>query len=108
MWGALLHRAIAKQAKREQSHPVCLHAVQKYEKVENINTQNDYKMSKKMNRLKENKTCCLCFVNVFKFHENKFNTIQKNFWEIKIILIKKRFLGKATSHNDKKKTSKCK
>ena len=30
------------QAKREQSHPVCLHAVEKYKKLENISTQNDY------------------------------------------------------------------
>ena len=42
-WRVLLHRVIPKQqAKREQTHPVCLHAVEKYEKVENINTQNDY------------------------------------------------------------------
>ena len=43
-WRALLHRVIAKQqAKIEQTHPVCLHAVEKYKKVENINTQNDTK-----------------------------------------------------------------
>ena len=35
------------QAKREQSHPVCLHAVDKYESVENVNTQNDYKKTSK-------------------------------------------------------------
>ena len=44
--------------------------------------------------------CSLCFVNIFKFQENKFKIIQKNFYEIIIILIKKRFLGKATGHND--------
>ena len=34
-WRVLLHRVIAKQQlKREQTHPVCLHAVEKYEKVE--------------------------------------------------------------------------
>ena len=40
---------IAKQqAKREQTHDVCLNAVEKYKKVESINTQNDYNtMSKK-------------------------------------------------------------
>ena len=42
-WRVLLHRVIAKeQAKREQTHPVCLHAVEKFEKVGNVNTQNDY------------------------------------------------------------------
>ena len=30
-----------------------------------------------------------CFVNVLKFQENKFEVIQNNFWEIKIMLIKK-------------------
>ena len=40
---------IAEQkAKREQTHPVCLDAV---EKLENVNTQIDYETtSKKMNR----------------------------------------------------------
>ena len=36
------------QAKRQQSRPVCLHAVEKYKKLKNINMQNDYEtMSKK-------------------------------------------------------------
>ena len=45
----LLHRLIAKQqAKREQTHPVCLDAVRKYGKMESVNTQNDYEtMSRK-------------------------------------------------------------
>ena len=39
---------IAKQwAKREQTHPAYLHAVEKYVKVENINAQNDYKTTSK-------------------------------------------------------------
>ena len=39
---------IAKQhAKREQIHSVCLHAIGKYEKVESINMQNDYKTTSK-------------------------------------------------------------
>ena len=56
-WGALIHRMITKQQlKREQSYPVCLYAVEKSEKVESVNTQNDYETtSKKMNRSKENK-----------------------------------------------------
>ena len=42
-WRVLLHRVIVKeQAKRVQTHPVCLHAVEKFEKVGNTNTQNDY------------------------------------------------------------------
>ena len=39
---------IAKQqSKREQTHPVCLHAVGKYEKVESVSTQNDYETASK-------------------------------------------------------------
>ena len=39
---ALLHRMIAKQqAKKEQTHPVCLHAVDKYKNLESINAQKD-------------------------------------------------------------------
>ena len=47
-WRALLHRMIAEQqSKREQTHPVCSPAVEKYEKVESVNTQNDYKTTGK-------------------------------------------------------------
>ena len=36
-------QVIAKQrAKREQTHPVCLHAMEKYKKVDSVNTHNDY------------------------------------------------------------------
>ena len=51
-WRTLLHRVIAKQlSKGEQTHPVCLQAVEKYEKMESVNTQIDYATtSKKMNR----------------------------------------------------------
>ena len=51
-WRTLLHRVIAKErSKREQTHRVCLATVEKYEKVESVNTQNDYaKTSEKMNR----------------------------------------------------------
>ena len=49
-WRGLLHRAIVKeQTKRKHTHPACLHAVEKYEKVENINTQNDYEKKKSKN-----------------------------------------------------------
>ena len=38
----------AKQnAKKEQIHPVCLRAIEKYKKVESVNTQNDYKTCKR-------------------------------------------------------------
>ena len=38
----LVWRMIVKQQrKREQTHPVCLNAVKKYEKVESVNTKND-------------------------------------------------------------------
>ena len=37
---------IAKQqAKREQTYPVCLHTVEKYEKVESITAENDYEIT---------------------------------------------------------------
>ena len=37
------YRVIAKkQLKREQTYHVCLHATETYEKVESVNTQNDY------------------------------------------------------------------
>ena len=46
-WGALIYRVIAKQrAKREETHPVRLHAVEKFEKKES-DIQNDYKTSSK-------------------------------------------------------------
>ena len=35
------------QAKSEQSHPVCLQAVEKSKKVENINTKSNYKTTSK-------------------------------------------------------------
>ena len=47
-WRALLHWVIAKQqSKKEQAHPVCLQAVEKYEKVDSVNTQNDYETTSK-------------------------------------------------------------
>ena len=38
---------IEKQAKKENTNPLCLYAVEKYKKVERANRQNDYKI---MNR----------------------------------------------------------
>ena len=71
-----------------------VYTVEKYVKVESINTQNNYKTTSKKWRDKKNQICSLCFVNIFKFQENKFKIILKNFYEITIILIKKDFLEK--------------
>ena len=39
---------ISKQCtKREQTPPACLHAMEKYEKVDSVNKQNDYETSSK-------------------------------------------------------------
>ena len=71
----------AKQCtKIEQTHPACLLAVEKYEKVDSINTQNDYKTSKKMNRWKKTNLC----LKVFKFQDKKFKIVQNNFQKILI------------------------
>ena len=44
---------IAKQQlKREQTHPVCLHEVEKYEKVENVNTQNQFETTSKKKQIR--------------------------------------------------------
>ena len=52
------------------------------------------KQQVKNGQKKRKQTCSLFFVNVFNFQENKFKIVQKNFWEIKIILTKKGFLEK--------------
>ena len=68
----------AKQrAKRGQTHPVCLHAMEKYKKAGCFNAQNDYKTASE--KWTDKQTYSLCFVKVFKFQENKFKIIQKNF-----------------------------
>ena len=47
-WRTLLRRVIAKQeSKRKLTHPVCLHAVKKCEKVENVNKQSNYATTSK-------------------------------------------------------------
>ena len=57
---------------------MCLHEAEKYEKVESVNTQNNYKTASKKWQIKRKQTCSLCFVNVFKFKESKFKIVQKN------------------------------
>ena len=49
------------------------------------------KQQLKNEEIKRKQTCSMCFVKVFKFQENKFNIVQKNFQEI---IIKKDFLEK--------------
>ena len=50
---------IGKQhAKREQTHPVCLHAMEKYKKVDSVNMQNDYKTSKRWTDRKNTNLYC--------------------------------------------------
>ena len=48
----------------------------KQEKVQSVNTKNDYKKTSKK------QTCPVCFVKLFKFQEEKFKIVQENFWEI--------------------------
>ena len=56
------------------------------------------KQQVKNEQIKKKQTCSLCFLCV-KFQGNKFKIVQKNFQEITVTLIKK-YLGKATGHND--------
>ena len=54
---------IVKQwAKREHTYPVCLHTVEKYEKVKSINAQNDYETASKKwtDKKKTNLFCVFC------------------------------------------------
>ena len=61
-WTVLLYRVIVKeQSKREQTHPECIHAVEKYEKLENINTQNDYETRSKKSTDKKKKNLFFVF-----------------------------------------------
>ena len=79
---------------------MCLHAVEKYEKVEGVNTQNDYATtSKKNEQIKRKQICSLWFVNKCKFQENKFKIVQNNFLG-KNNINTKRSPAKATDHND--------
>ena len=77
MWRVLIYRVISKQhAIRGQTHPVCLHAM---EKVESVDMQNDYEKTSKNEQIKRKQTCFLSFVKVFKFQDSKFKIVQKNF-----------------------------
>ena len=56
---------------------MCLHIVEKYEKVESINTQNDYKTTSKKWANKKKKTCSVSFVEVFKFQKKQIQDCLK-------------------------------
>ena len=60
---ALKYKMIVKQrAKREQTHPVCLHTVEKYGKVESVNTKNNNETTskKRTDKKKTNFFCVFC------------------------------------------------
>ena len=48
--------------------------MQKVQKMQSVNTQNDYETTSKNEQIKREQNC-----SVFKFQENKFKIIQKNF-----------------------------
>ena len=52
------------QAKRVQTHPVYLHAVEKYEKVESIIHRMIKKQQVKTEQIKRKQICSVCFVIV--------------------------------------------
>ena len=56
--------------------------MEKYEEVESVNTQNDYKTKSKKWTDKKKHACSVSFVKVFKFWDNKLKMVQNNFWEI--------------------------
>ena len=67
---------------KEHRRLSCLDAAEKYEKAESINTQNDLVTASKnwSDKKKTDLFFVFCeFVNVFKFEENNFKIIQKNF-----------------------------
>ena len=68
----------------------------KVQKGGSINAQNEYETSEKRTDKKKTNLFCV-FCKIFNSQESKIKIIQKNFYEIIII---KRFLGKATGHND--------
>ena len=75
----LLHRVIAKQqAKKEQTDPVCLHAVVSTKMWRTLIRRMITKQRVKNEQIKRKQTCSLCLVNMFKFQENKFKIVQKN------------------------------
>ena len=79
---------VAKQwAKREQTYPMCYMQSKTMKRWRALIHRNDYETSKKWTD-KRKQTCPVCFVKVIKFQENKFNIIQKSFYEIMMIIKK--------------------
>ena len=54
---------------REQTHPVCLHAVEKYEMITKQQVKNE--------QIKRKHTYSVYFVKVFKFQKSKFKIVNK-------------------------------
>ena len=77
-----------------------VYMVEEYKKVENANTQNDYKTTSKKWADKKKQTCYLCFVNKFKFQKKTSSRLFRRILGNKDNINQKRFLGKATSHSD--------
>ena len=67
--------------KTDQTYPVCLHTTEKYGKVYGIASKHRVIMKQQVKNeyMKRKQTCSLCFVNAFKFQDNKFKIVQKNF-----------------------------
>ena len=70
----------AKQrAKRGQTHPVCLHAMEKYKKADCFNAQNDYKTASE--KWTDKQTYFLCFLskclNSKKINSRSFKRISR-------------------------------
>ena len=81
-WRVLIYRVIAKQrAKREQIHPVCLHAVKKYEKVEIANTQNDYKTTSKKGTGKKKRNLFCEFFKCLNFKKTNSRLFKRISWK---------------------------
>ena len=66
-WRVLLHRVIKKQAKKEQTHPVCLNMQWISTKMWRMFVHNNYKTISKNEQIKRKQTCFLCLVSMFKF-----------------------------------------
>ena len=99
-WRALLHRVIAKQqSKREQTHPVCLLEVEKCEKVESVNTQNEHETTSKKQTDKKKTDLFFVFCKCVYISRKQVEDRSKEFLGNKNIN-KKRFIGKGTGHND--------
>ena len=79
-WRALLHRMIAKQHQKENRLILCVYT--QWESMKRWRALVHRMITKqqvKNEQIKRKQTRSLCFVNKFKFQENKFKIVQKNF-----------------------------